>query len=84
MQFTIFGGLTCEVPKKTECSNCLVDASGLQVTFLLYKNDYSQANAESWEQSVFIRSVKSFNKAMGNDYHLELADGEDYNDELIN
>jgi len=74
----------CETPKKNECSECLIDASGLQVTFLLYNNDYSKANAESWEKSVFIRNVKSFNKAMGSDYHTKLDDGETYNFDLIN
>jgi len=75
MQFTIFGGLSCEVPKKNECSNCLIDASGLQVTFLLFNNDYSAATAEEWEKSVFIRNVKSFNHFMGDDYHTDLDEG---------
>jgi Niemann-Pick C1 protein len=65
MQFTIFGGLTCETPKKNDCSDCIVDASGLQTTFLLYNNDYSLINAEAWERDVFIRNIKSFNVAMG-------------------
>jgi len=65
MQFTIFGGLTCETPKKNDCSDCIVDASGLQTTFLLYNNDYSLINAEAWERDVFIRNIKSFNFAMG-------------------
>jgi len=29
MQFTIFGGVSCQEPKKNECSECGVDASGL-------------------------------------------------------
>jgi len=65
MQFTIFGGLTCETPKKNDCSDCIVDASGLQTTFLLYNNDYSLINAEAWERDVFIRNIKSFKFAMG-------------------
>lgn len=83
MQFAIFGKLKCATPKKNECSSCLLDASGLQVTFLLYNNDYSLATAEAWEKEVFIRNVKSFNKAMGKDYHTELDDGEKYNQDLI-
>lgn len=83
MQFAIFGKLRCGTPKKNECSSCLLDASGLQVTFLLYNNDYSTATAEAWEKAVFIRNVKSFNKAMGKDYHTQLDDGQDYNQDLI-
>jgi len=83
MQFTIFGKLTCATPKKNECSECSVNAAGLQVTFLLLNNDYSTATAEQWESDVFIRNIKSFNKAMGDDYHTELDDGEDYNQDLI-
>jgi len=79
MQFTIFGGLSCEKKKKNECSECLVDASGLQVTFLLYNNDYSTSNAEEWEKQVFIRNIKSFNKAMGQDYHTEMDEGVTFN-----
>jgi Niemann-Pick C1 protein len=50
---------------------------------LLYNNDYSMAGAEAWERDVYIRNVKSFNKAMGQEYHIELSDGQDYNQELI-
>ena len=84
MQFTIFGGLRCQTPKKNECSSCLIDASGLQVTFLLNKNDFSSDNAEAWEKDVFIRNIKTFNKAMDNDYHIDLSDGQDYNNDLMN
>jgi Niemann-Pick C1 protein len=83
MQFAIFGKLRCGTPKRNECSSCLIDASGLQVTFLLYNNDFSLATAEAWEKDVFIRNVKSFNKAMGQDYHTDLDDGQDYNQDLI-
>jgi Niemann-Pick C1 protein len=83
MQFAIFGKLKCETPKKNECSNCLLDASGLQVTFLLYNNVYTTINAEAWESNVFIRNIKSFNKAIGDDYHTDLDDGLVYNDELM-
>lgn len=86
MQFAIFGKLRCETPKKNECSSCRLDASGLQVSFLLYNNDYTAVNAEAWERDVFIRNVKSFNKAMGQEYHTELS-GEglqtSYNQDLI-
>lgn len=85
MQFTIFGKQRCEVPKKNECSSCLLDVSGLMVTFLLYNNEYSLATAENWEKDVFIRNVKSFNQAMGQDYHTSFAQypNLDYNQDLI-
>jgi len=83
MQFTIFGKLSCAIPKKNECAECSVNAAGLQVTFLLLNNDYSTGTAEQWEQDVFIRSIKSFNKAMNNDWHTELPDGLDYDQDLI-
>jgi hypothetical protein len=79
MQFAIFGKLRCATPKKNECSSCLLDAAGLQTTFLLYNNDYSTATAEAWELDVFIRNVKSFNKAMDNNWHTDLADRQEYN-----
>jgi len=52
---------------------------------LLYNNDFTIANAESWERDVFIRSIKSFNKAMGQDYHTELTQYPDldYDQDLI-
>jgi len=46
----------------------LIDASALQLTFLLQKNDYSIETAEEWERQVFIRNFKSFNKAFDNNY----------------
>jgi hypothetical protein len=61
----------------------LIEASGLQVTFLLYNNDYSKETAMEWEKNVFIRNIKSFNKAMGLDYHTKLEDGLSYNEDLI-
>jgi len=36
-----------------------------------------------WEKNVFIRNIKSFNKAMGLDYHTKLEDGLSYNEDLI-
>jgi len=85
LQFAIFGGLSCVVEKKNDCSECLVKASGLQVTFLLYNNDYSTGTAEAWERDVFIRNVHSFNKALGNGYHDELVPdiNQQYNGDLI-
>ena len=83
MQDAVFGGLSCVVPKKNECSECLVKASGLQVTFLLLNNLYSTGTAEDWEKNVFIRNIKSFNHAMGNDYHIDLDKGQEYNNDLI-
>lgn len=41
MQFTIFGKLSCVTPRKNDCSDCSVKAAGLEVTFLLYNNDFS-------------------------------------------
>jgi hypothetical protein len=61
----------------------MIDASGMQMTFLLMNNKYSSTNAMAWEKDVFIRNVKSFNKALNNNYHIDLDDGEDYNEELM-
>lgn len=72
LQFAIFGGLSCVTPRKNACSQCAVKASGLQVTFLLYNNAYSAGAAADWEKDIFIRNVKSFNKALGNEYHTDL------------
>lgn len=54
---------------------------------MLNKNDYSLASAEEWERQVFIRNIKSFNYALGNDYHTDMTgpeEGLDYNMELVN
>ena len=87
LQFAIFGGLSCVTPRKNECSQCAVKASGLQVTFLLYNNAYSADTAATWERDIFIRNIKSFNKAMGHDYHTEMkgfdAGDDQYNQTLI-
>ena len=59
----------------------------MQVTFLLNNNKFSLDTAEEWERQVYIRNFKSFNKAMGNNYHIDLdgpMEGLDYNAELIN
>jgi hypothetical protein len=71
------------VPKKNICSSCKLDAPGLQVTYLLYKNDYSNDNAKKWEKDVFENNIKTFNKAIGQGYHDDLDDGESYNQELL-
>ena len=58
----------------------------MQFTMLLNHNAYSQYTAEEWERQVFIRNIKSFNKALGNDYHTDMdgpEDGLEYNDALI-
>lgn len=58
----------------------------MQFTFLLNHNEYSLETAEAWEAQVFIRNVKSFNKALGNDYHTDMTgpeEGLDYNQDLI-
>jgi len=82
MQFTIFGKLGCVVPKKNDCSSCAVTAAGLQLAVLLYKNDYSNDNAMTWEKLVFERNIKTFNKVMGQNYHTDLDDGIMYNTDL--
>jgi len=59
-----------------------LDAGGMQFTFLLSHNEYSLVTAEEWERQVFIRNVKSFNKALDNDYHTDMTgpmEGLDYN-----
>jgi hypothetical protein len=85
MQFAIFGGKRCRDKVLNDCALCTYDASGLQVTFLLYNNDFSTKTAEAWEKMVFERNIKSFNKAMNNDYHMEIEDddGYEYNTDLI-
>ena len=35
LTFAVFGGLTCELGSDAPCQACLIDASGLQLTFLL-------------------------------------------------
>ena len=84
MQFTIFGKLSCVTPRKNDCSDCSVKAAGMEVTFLLYNNDFSSETAKEWEKKVFIRNIKSFNKAMNTSYHTDLQDNLEYNLTLIN
>ena len=64
----------------------MLNAGGMQMTFLLNHNAYSQFTAEEWERQVFIRNVKSFNYAVGNNYHTDMTgpmEGIDYNQDLI-
>lgn len=71
----------------TECDQCILNAGGMQFTFLLNHNEYSQVTAEEWERQVYIRNVKSFNYALGNDYHTDMdgpMEGLDYNMNLVN
>ena len=86
LTYAVFGGMSCEGDSGGECDACLLDASGLQMTYLLNKNDYSLAAAEEWERQVFIRNFKSFNYALGNDYHTDMSgpmEGISYNQQLI-
>lgn len=73
LTYAVFGGMSCEGDSGGECDACLLDASGLQMTYLLNKNAYSLAAAEEWERQVFIRNFKSFNYALGNDYHTDMS-----------
>jgi hypothetical protein len=50
---------------------------------LLFKNDYSNDNAKLWEKEVFAKNIKTFNKVMGQGYHDDLDDGEEYNPILL-
>jgi len=87
LTYAVFGGISCEAGTDAACEACLIDASGLQITYLLNKNDYSLASAEEWERQVFIRNIKSFNYALGNDYHTDMTgpeEGLDYNMDLVN
>jgi len=86
LTYAVFGGITCEPGTQGQCEACLIDASGLQLTFLLYKNAYSLASAEEWERQVFIKNFKSFNYAIGNDYHTDMTgpmEGIGYNMTLV-
>lgn len=44
----------------------------MQFTFLLNNNKFSLNTAEEWERQVFIRNVKTFNYALGNNYHTDM------------
>ena len=58
----------------------------MQFTMLLNHNEFSLETAEAWEAKVFIRNIKSFNHALGNDYHTDMTgpvEGMPYNDYLV-
>lgn len=58
----------------------------MQLTILLNKDSYTKQTAEDWEAQVFILNFKTFNYAMGNDYHTDLTGpvaGMKYNQNLI-
>jgi hypothetical protein len=81
LTYAVFGGIVCEEGTEAACQACLIDASGMQLTLLLNKNDWSLASAEEWERQVFIRAFKTFNYALGNDYHTDMTgpmEGLDY------
>lgn len=87
LTYAVFGGISCEEGTSGACLACAVDASAFSLTFLLNKNDYSIEAAEEWERQVFIRNFKSFNYALGNDYHIDMTgpeEGLDYNMTLVN
>lgn len=86
LTYAVFGGIRCQEGTTGKCEACLIDASGLQLTYLLNKNDFSLSAAEEWERQVFIRNIKTFNYALGNDYHTDLTGPEEgltYNQNLI-
>ena len=85
LTYAVFGDTHC-TNKASECDQCNLDAGGMQFTFLLNHNEYSLKTAEEWEKQVFIRNVKSFNKALDNGYQTQMdgpMEGLDYNHELI-
>lgn len=49
LTYAVFGGISCEAGTDKPCEACKIDASGMQLTFLLNKNDYSIDAAEAWE-----------------------------------
>lgn len=58
----------------------------MQIALLLTNNIYSKNVAEEWERQVYIRNIKSFNYALGNDYHTTMdgpMEGIPYNQDLI-
>ena len=81
LTYAVFGDTQCQ-NEVSECESCILDAGGLQFTFLLSHNEYSLVTSEEWERQVFIRNVKSFNYALGNGYHIDMdgpMEGLDYN-----
>lgn len=85
LTYAVFGDTQCQ-NEVSECESCILDAGGLQFTFLLSHNEYSLVTSEEWERQVFIRNVKSFNYALGNGYHIDMdgpMEGLEYNKELV-
>ena len=86
LTFAIFGGMSCEPGTLGECEACQIKASGMQITLLLTNNIYSLNTAEEWERQVYIRNIKSFNYALGNNYHTDMSGpmkGITYNMDLV-
>jgi hypothetical protein len=86
LSYAVFGGITCTNGTSGECQACLIDAPGLQMTFLQNKNEFSQGTVEEWERQVFIRNFKSFNYALNNSYHVDMdgpMEGITYNMPLV-
>lgn len=86
LTYAVFGGQTCENVLTSACDTCDILASGMQLTFLLNSNKFSGFTASEWEAKVFINTIKSFNYAVGNDYHTALdgpLEGQTYNQALI-
>lgn len=86
LTYAVFGGQTCENTLTSACDTCDILASGLQLTFLLNSNKFSAFTAAEWEAKVFINVIKSFNYALGNDYHTALdgpLEGQEYNQDVI-
>ena len=82
LTYAVFGGTSCEPGTTGKCEACKIDASGMQLTFLLDNNNYSAETTAEWEAQVFIRNWKSFNYALGNNYHTALdgpLEGMEYN-----
>ena len=58
----------------------------MQLTFLLDNNNYAMETTEEWERQVFIRNWKSFNYALGNNYHVDMSgpmEGIEYNMDIV-
>ena len=69
--YNIFGDIFCQngADILNECDYCLIEARGLRFNFPLNHNDYSLTAVENWELYVFTRNVKSYNKAVENNYN---------------
>lgn len=86
LTYAVFGKTECEPGTDGACLACKIDAAGMQITFLLQHNSYSETAASEWERQVFIRNFRSFNYALDNGYHTELdgpEEGLEYNMQLV-